>query len=77
MLVGAGDEQTSILTACSREFGNEEARVLCSQLGCGQGERVQKSRLAEFNFIIIYHSTLPYQVTLNEECMHIAYDGLH
>ena len=47
LLVGSSDEQTSILTACSHEFGNEEVRVLCSQLGCGQGERVQKSRLAE------------------------------
>lgn len=57
LVVGSHDKQTSILTACSREFGDEEARVLCSQLGCRPGERVHKSRSAKshnsYNNIII------------------------
>ena len=43
LLVGSNDEQTSILTACSREVGAEDALVLCLQLDCAQGERVYKS----------------------------------
>ena len=41
------EEQLAIstATACSHEFGNVEAQVLCKQLGCPQqGERVHLSR---------------------------------
>lgn len=44
LLVESNDELISVLTACSREFGAEEARVLCLQLGCARGERIHKSR---------------------------------
>ena len=39
------DNQSGVLTACSHEFGKEEAQVLCKQLGCPpQGDRVHMSK---------------------------------
>ena len=75
LLVESNDKQASVLTACSREFGKEEVHVLCSQLGCAQGQRVHQSRLVESSSTTLLLNTNycdygMHIMTMDKECTH-------